>query len=521
MYQYVKNRILKIVGIIVLFGTISALVQFSSPNVADLDSFYHIKHAYLYRTQNLFDTSFPWTQYSVIKEYGADLWYGFHIFLVPFTYFPDLILGAKVAGALVTLLTLLFLGWALARLKIKYPFFWPLLFLISGPDVMYRLSMARPHNLSLALGLLVFSFFIAGRWPSVLASSAILAFIHPTMAWLPVLIAGTISLCGLIYGRPVEWPKILASLGGIAIGLLARPNPIGTLKLIYIQTIEIILVKINKIPLYFGREILDFDLRGSEFVGLLQNAGPALMILLIALVLFKVSSRTSASIDQKLKILSLTGTTLAAVFMMISLTVARRGYDYSVVLALVAASAIFTLYFTAAPTHSKKRLMFAAVILSGLLFTNSISGFRGFMAQAFAPDYLKESSLWLKNNTRPGEIVFNTRWDLFHGLFFWNTHNYYVNGMDPIFMYAYNPSLYWKNHYLAIDKAGSITCGKIKCTAEEAEDTHTALVDDFKASYLILRKTQTPSLYSHLAGEKKFQLVFENKNEAIFKIVPR
>jgi hypothetical protein len=183
----------------------------------------------------------------------------------------------------------------------------------------------------------------------------------------------------------------------------------------------------------------------------------------------------------------------------------------------MASSLMITAYLNSKPQH-KKILLSSAIVLVGLMCTNSIPTFKAYMGNAWKLDDLKEVSLWLKANTQPGEIVFNVRWDSFHGLFFWNHSNYYINGMDPVFQYAYNENLYWKGHFLATDKADKLTCGKIRCTAEEAEDTHTALVRDFKASYLMLKLSQNPKLYFYLVKDEKFPLVFDNEKEAIFKI---
>ena len=47
----------------------------------------------------------------------------------------------------------------------------------------------------------------------------------------------------------------------------------------------------------------------------------------------------------------------------------------------------------------------------------------------------------------PGSLVFNTDWDDFPQLFFWNSHNVYVVGLDPTYMSLYDPALYrlWRS----------------------------------------------------------------------------
>ena len=113
--------------------------------------------------------------------------------------------------------------------------------------------------------------------------------------------------------------------------------------------------------------------------------------------------------------------------------------------------------------------------------------FKAYNADAWAPDDMKESSLWLKENAKAGEIVFNTSWDQFGSLMYWNNQNYYINGMDPIFEYAFSPALYWKNHFLLADVGYTNTCGLIRCKQKEIETTPSVLINDFKASYIVLK----------------------------------
>ncbi len=494
---------------------ISIVLQFSSPNIADPDGFYHIRHAYIYRTQGLFDSSFPWTQFSVIKKYGADIWYGFHIFLIPFTYFADLTFGIKVAGAFITFTALAFFFWAIKRLGIKLPAVWPVMLVAISPDVLYRLTMTRPHNLTLGLGFLIFSFLIKGGAAPLLIASALLSFIHLALAWVPILIALVVVAVKKLQKQDIEWKKIAAVAAGLTIGLAARPNPLGAVKLAFIQVVQILMAKLNQIPLYFGRE-----LKSPDIYSIIQNILPILIILIAAWILFRRKKIIPAPETQRLFTALYAGLALMIIFMILTLTVARRGYDALIGYGVITAAALTSMYLHKNPQHRKIILSTVIIIIGLVASLNTLPLSKKYMDQAWKPNYMKEVSLWLKENTKPGEIVFNTRWDYFAGLFFWNPNNYYISGMDPIFQYAYNEPLYWKAHFLAIDKADKFTCGKIRCVQEETEDTHAALVNDFKASYLMLRQSQNPKLYFYLVKDNKFPLVFDNGQEAVFKIPP-
>jgi hypothetical protein len=85
------------------------------------------------------------------------------------------------------------------------------------------------------------------------------------------------------------------------------------------------------------------------------------------------------------------------------------------------------------------------------------------------PERYKKAALWLKTHT-PGSAVFNTDWDDFPELFFFNSDNKYVVGLDPAFLYLYDPVLY--RQWIEIGD-GSIR-----------EDPYPILRNRFKTPYL-------------------------------------
>jgi hypothetical protein len=57
-------------------------------------------------------------------------------------------------------------------------------------------------------------------------------------------------------------------------------------------------------------------------------------------------------------------------------------------------------------------------------------------------DLYADASQWLEANTPAGSRVFQTDWDDFPRLFYYNTHNTYLIGLDPTYMQTYDPELY-------------------------------------------------------------------------------
>jgi len=492
---------------------------------ADVDSFYHIKHSWIYRTTGILDSSFPWAQYSVINQYSADLWYGFHILIMPLTLFPDLLDGIAWGELLTTIATLLLVFWAFRRLEMKWAIFWVFAFALATADLLYRLNMLRPHPLSLGLSLVVFAYLAKStkkytHWV-LLFISFLISWIHLSLSWLPVLIAMVILLFEILDRQKINLIKYLAVLGGLLVGWLLRPNPIGALKLAYVQVAQLLVEKQSALPLRFGRELKPFVL--ENFV----DQHIPLAIFFIGALVFWLWLFKNKRIEDKasLKIVAWSSLVLTGFFAVLTFGVARRSNELMVSFAVIFIGLIFSYWFR--KFYPKIRrwpagLTLAAIVTIILLIfmpIKNINRYDSYIISAFPPLRFQAALTWLNENAQPGEIVFNVHWDRFAEFFFWNHQNYYINGMDPIFQYAYEPASYWKTHFLHIDAAGHITCAMIRCEVEEVLPVYDVLKNDFKASYIVIEKPRNTKLLEYLEQSLKFDKVFEAPFEAVFKIL--
>jgi hypothetical protein len=82
----------------------------------------------------------------------------------------------------------------------------------------------------------------------------------------------------------------------------------------------------------------------------------------------------------------------------------------------------------------------AVTIMSLILFVNVVET-RKSIAESAKPDYYKGGMDWIRTNVPPGQIVFNTDWDDFPKLFFYDTTHAYVSGLDPTYLLDKNPDL--------------------------------------------------------------------------------
>lgn len=515
---------------VVLSAVVASFFHFGSPNIADLDSFYYIRLAWLYRTRGFFDVDFPWIEHSVIRDLSTSLWYGFGLFMVPFTWFSDLVTGIKVAGALLAVFALSSFYWAVKRAGIRMAVLWPFLFLFSAPNVLYQLIMTRPQLISLALGPLLFAFLIYGPRPAkgapadgirdvlpLFAIGLAFAWLHLNFIWLPLLILGVVSLTGWIVDKRVDRRRMAAVVAGALLGWLARPNPVGAARLLYVQSAQKLLGGEGDVALLSGGENLPL----STAV-LLRNFIP-FALLWVAALLATIAARSRAkTLPSGHRTLLGSSLALSLVFFLLTVFVGRRSYNLWTAFGVIFIAGAFThiLPLVSSGSRGFLRVAIQCALAGVLLFVAVDSSKRTvdtLSRSGYAPDMHRDTGLWLAEHSLAGDVVFNVRWSHFSPLFFWNQTDHYVAGLDPIFLYAHDRTLYWKFHHIAADPAVGRTCGSAVCGEDTAEDVHAVLVRDFKAKYVVVLKSDRPA-YRFFETDARFRRELETNREAVYRV---
>jgi hypothetical protein len=500
---------LKVFFIVAAIFLLSFFIVYRSSNIADYDSFYHIAHAKIYAEHGIFDTSFPWVQHSAIREFGGDLWYGFHLLLIPFTYLADTS-EIKIATLAVTFTSLLLFFFGLRNLGLRYPLLWTLVFPFLSSGVLFRLAMLRPHVLSLGLSFLLFSALYKKQPGLIFFTSLAIAFVHINVIWIPFLIYFVLLLGTYIAKKKIDFSSLKPLAAGIILGVLAHPHLIGTLRLLYVQLVDTMIVKLNNIPLRFGGEL--YPASETFFT---QQVLPALLLAIpLVVILYR-------KLSDKKQPLIIAGIILTSLYFIMTLAIANRFIELAMGSLIFLLAIIFSALGSGPHIGRPRAIATATVLIFGLSIVSWSSMSRSAIALSESPPYekFKYPAQWLAQNTSENDIVFHVHWGRFPVLFYWNTHNLYINGMDPIFMYRHSPELYWLNFFIESNQGSAFTCDKMICSSAEAIPTYIALKEHLKVKYVLVQPEVNPAFNEYMAkNPRQFELVFESLSVRIYSI---
>jgi hypothetical protein len=419
-----------------------ALVQFSTPDMPDNDGYYHIKMAYLMRTEGL-KPDFPWLPLTILnpREF-YNHHFLFHVALIPFTN-GDLRLGAKWASVIFASLAFLAVWILLRRQRVPYDWLWALGILAVSEAFIYRMSITRAQSLSLFVLVTALDWLLAGKHNRLF----FLAFFY---VWLynafPLLLGlGGIYLVAIwiTEGRLALRPLFYIA-GGLIFGLIINPyfpfNIIFAYQHILPKVVEATSVNV-----------------GSEWypyttAQLLRNSPLALVALASgALALGLSGGRMQAR--------SAAAFLLTCLFCLM-LFQSRRFIEYFPAFALIFAAFAWTPVIFAHTRHSpptsdlsilRQRLLsqtgrrlpaliLVVLLVPGILLTFNAA--RESIGSSKPYTLYQGASAWMEANTPPRARVFQTDWDDFPRLFYYNTHNTYLVGLDPTYLQLYNAALY-------------------------------------------------------------------------------
>jgi hypothetical protein len=371
----------------------------------------------------------------------------FHVALIPFTL-GDLRIGAKWAAVLFSSLAFLSVWWLLYAQEVPFAALWALSLLAVSEAFLYRMSITRAQSLSLAVLALGLHWLLTGKYKRLIP----LAFLY---VWLydafPLLLA--VAACYVLgvwlAERRLDLRPVIYVGWGLALGLIINPYFPHNI-IFFIRHLAPKLTETTAVSV------------GSEWypyttAQLLQNSPLTWVALFAGVVALglntkRMDSRTSTSL-------------FILILMSLLLFQARRFIEYFPAFAVIFAAFSWTPLlqregftmgslslqigqstFGKYVKHTKLLWkwiftgLFLLILLPGMW--NTVRAAESSLKDSLPYTLYASASRWLMDNTPPGSRVFQTDWDDFPRLFFYNTQNTYLVGLDPTYMQIYDPQLY-------------------------------------------------------------------------------
>ncbi len=441
------------------FFVAMAWVQFSTPDMPDNDGFYHIRLAQIMRVQG-WKPEFPWLPLTILnpREF-YDHHFLFHVELIPFT-FGDLRLGAKWAAVFNASLAFLAVWWLLRGQRVPYAWLWSLGLLAVSEAFLYRMSITRAQSLSLGVLALGLHWMLKERYHYLLALGFLYVWLYNAFPLLGA-IATLYTLAVLLIERRLELRPVIYTAIGTVLGLLVNPYFPNNLVFAYRHMLPK-LTETTEISV--GSEWYPYTTRQ-----LLENSS-------LSLVAFLSGALALGLRGRRMDTRTAAGLLLATLFGFM-LFQSRRFIEYFPAFALIFAAFAWTPLMREAALLWRSRWSWFPYLPAMALGVLVIIG--AWQMLPIARDRVQDSkpyhlyaqaSAWLQQNTQKGERIFQTDWDDFPRLFFYNIDNTYLIGLDPTYMQLYDPALYdqW-----------------VRITQGEVEDPSASIVADFGARYVI------------------------------------
>ena len=445
-----SSRQKDLIFFILIFSALLA-IQVCPAGFFDPDGYYHTQMARLLSSGN-FLTRFPWLSAATWAKNFADQHFLYHILLIPFVKISP-IAGAQIFNALTGAVFAAIFHSLLKSQKISYPKLWTLFCLFASSGFLFRLSLVKATGLSLCL-MFLFIKFLQDRKPKKLFIIAfIFVWTYGGFVFLPVILAlqaaawlgsGWLAekkLIPAVIQTAIKnglWKIFVYPAFGIILGLLLFPHAPDLLRQLYNQIFQAGLAYKISVGREWNRSSLQDLLSGNGFVFFawifasawifakarqqLKNSR-LLFLFFLALFFLALSVKSKRFIEEAVPFMVLFSACALQPFLLSYpwpkiKTKFRQNFSFGFPLVM---GALCILIITLAKTQA---------VAQNLHKPMPISHFQG------VSQYLLASS-------SPGEIVFNTTWDTFPQLFFLNPQNYYVTGMDPMFMYIADAQKYW------------------------------------------------------------------------------
>lgn len=486
-----------------------ALFQFGSPSL--FDGYFYSKMAQFFLRYGLLQ-DFPWIFFGTPHGNFSGNHFLFYVLASPFAYLHP-VWGMKLFASLIFGLLSATFFFLLDRQVPRYlAYSGTFLLVISSAEFTGRMNQIRPLSVAVLMTLLIVHLLLRRQLVALFFSLLVFVWLYDGAIIALVPLAFWASLRYLMY-KHADWALLGAGLGGVAAGLLLHPyfpknitsshllsaNPLLNTKLLHIGEWQ---------PIYM------------QGWGILTSL--PLLVFVLGVIAFW----------QRRKIKDMT----AVFFLLLSLTffllmLARiRFVDFFVP---------FSLLFTLPQLHPyleklRSRKIQAAffrdrfILIPGLVIialTVSLSSNNIYKLYRYSTSdndqakTFRPAADYLLKNSPTAAIVLNLPWSSFDGMFYLNEKNYYVAGLNPLFLYHYDQKTYWVWWHLENDQL--LTCPQEDCSSlppDQASTPYQAAAEIFSAEYLLIKNSGFPKLKAYLDNNPNFSPAVQTSQITLYLV---
>lgn len=501
----------------VSFGLLSTII-FATPGFLGNDDYYHARLSAQIIEQRRLAVSFPWLPETILSPgLFSDHHLLFHLYVAPWMALGGMT-GAKLATVSIAA-GVVVAGWLLLRqLRVSYAWGWALgMFGLSAP-FLHRLLMVRTQGASLLLLIITLMLLFNKRYRWLVVAAFAYTWLYDGFI-LILAFAGVYMLAAWISDHRWEWRAVMYMVIGIGLGLIINPY--------FPQNIQFIADHLGaKVDFGSGVRV------GSEWYPydtdvLLSNSGGALLLLGMGMLTPSFVKRRRDRIENALMLVA-----LLTLFMVLR---SRRFIEYFPAFALLFCAASWgrsgailaewvpDMRFqrlwakggqpgtphrepvNAALSLVWKQYILIAISLIALVFLGftTLSGTYRTAQTAESVEYMAGAARWLETHTPAGTMVFQTDWDDFTNLFYYNTANTYLVGLDPTYLELANPAL-WRQWV-------EVTRGRVPQPSQVIRQV-------FKADYVV-SDTRHDAFEAQTRDDPHMELVYRDRYSYVWRLL--
>jgi len=470
-----------------------AFIQSVIPAFCDPDSYYHAAVSNLIKNSGL-RYPFPWTEFSVFKNFFSDKDFLFHLCSVPFFYLTDSLI---IAGKYATIFyNVIFIAVYAFILRKHLPDFLAAIFLFlpvfSSTFIAYFFQF-RSYTFSNILTLLAIYFMLNKRFAALFIVSLIYPLTHISffMLFPFVIICETIRFC---VDKDFSLRNIYTVLIGVMLGMFIHPNFPGNFLSFHLNGVLVPFYTLTKVNMSFGGEF-NSPLLSFAFVNNFPVFFAINFVLWCSLLAVK-----------KYSLSTFVWLAVSNIYLLLSFSSNRYWYPVNVFFFVFLACYVKDL----TQGMGRKTVLAGTAVFIGLfvaanliIFPKAVGWIQEYIIYSSSrnSDY-ENAAYWMKRNIPERETIYHSSWADSPFFMCYNPKNKYISVLDPIYMFYGYPKAFLIYQDLA---AGRI------------ERPYEPLREVFKVGYGYTRKT-FPLYYQIIQDRKHFRIVWEDKTGIIFKL---